>query len=310
MKNTASRTDLTREISLPRTRFMMPFHTGSAYPLGTVWLLLSMAVAPLVAGCSERAESATASGLSGRLELTGSSTVGPLMLEIAKRFETLHRAVRIDVQTGGSSRGVSDARRGLVDIGMASRSLKDSESDLVTHTIAVDGICLIVHRDNPISELTEQQIIDIYTGRIVNWRDAGGDDAPIVVVNKAEGRSTLELFVAHFGLESRDIDASIVIGDNQQGVKTVAGEPRAIGYVSIGAARYAASTGIPVKPLPLGDVEATTENVLNGSYPLLRQLNLVTRDPPSGLAGAFIDFAQSDQVHDLVRDFYFVAMER
>ena len=105
-----------------------------------------------------------------RLVLTGSSTVAPLASEIGKRFESLHQNVRVDVQTGGSSRGINDARSGLANIGMASRALKENEADLLSFTIALDGISIIINQTNPVSSLDKQQIIDIYTGRIVNWQ--------------------------------------------------------------------------------------------------------------------------------------------
>jgi len=130
-----------------------------------------------------------------QLNLTGSSTVAPLTLEIAKRYEQLHPGVRIDVQTGGSTRGIIDARRGLADIGMVSRRLKVSERDLEAHTIALDGISIILHRDNSVQTLSNEQIIKIYTGKISNWSSLGGPDQSITVVNKAEGRSTLALFL-------------------------------------------------------------------------------------------------------------------
>ena len=152
-----------------------------------------------------------------RLTLTGSSTIAPLALEIGKRFEQQNPGVRVDVQTGGSSRGVNDARTGLAGIGMASRALNESETDLTAHTIAMDGVGIILHRENSIGSLSDDQVRAIYTGQIRNWRDIGGPDRPITVVNKAEGRSTLELFLGYFGLKNSQIKASVVIGDNQQG---------------------------------------------------------------------------------------------
>ena len=140
-----------------------------------------------------------------RLVLTGSSTMAPLVLEIAKRFEKNNEGIRIDVQTGGSSRGINDARMGLADIGMASRAMKASEQELRPYTIAMDGIGIILHKSNPIGALSDQQIIAIYTGKIINWLEVGGLDLPISVVNKAEGRSTLELFLKHLHV-SWDID--------------------------------------------------------------------------------------------------------
>lgn len=245
-----------------------------------------------------------------KLVLTGSSTVAPLAAEIGKRFEKQNPGMRVDVQSGGSSRGVSDARSGLADIGMASRALKSEEGDLKFFTIALDGVGLILHRDNPVKSLTDQQVIDIYTGKITTWREVGGRDTRITVVNKAEGRSTLELFLHHFKLRNSDIKAHVVIGDNQQGIKTVAGNPGAIGYVSIGTAEFDASNGVPIKLLPMNGVAATVENVRNGSFPLSRPLNLVTKYMPMGHSKQFIDFARSKVVNDIVESQYFVPLAR
>ncbi|MBS4052725.1 MAG: phosphate ABC transporter substrate-binding protein [Methylomonas sp.] len=241
-----------------------------------------------------------------KLVLTGSSTVAPLAAEIGKRFESRHPNVRIDVQTGGSSRGVNDARAGLADIGMASRALKPDEAGLKSFTIALDGIGIIVNAANPLTALDKQQIIDIFTGKVTNWKELGGNDAPITVVNKAEGRSTLELFLHYFGLKNTDIKAQVVIGDNQQGIKTVAGNPDAIGYVSVGAAEYEAGHAAAIKLLPLDGIAASVENVRNGSFPLSRPLNLLTKTEPAGVAKDFIDFARSADVNDLIEAQYFV----
>lgn len=241
-----------------------------------------------------------------KLVLTGSSTIAPLAAEIGKRFESLHPNVRVDVQTGGSSRGVNDARAGLADIGMASRALKADETELKSFTIALDGISIILNAANPVKALDKQQIRDIFTGKTGNWNQLGGDDAPITVVNKAEGRSTLELFLHYFDLKNTDIQAQVIIGDNQQGIKTVAGNPHAIGYVSVGAAEYEAGHGVSIKLLPLDGIAASVANVRNRSFPLSRPLNLVTQTDPSGIGKTFIDFAGSAEVNDLIEAQYFV----
>lgn len=240
------------------------------------------------------------------LVITGSSTVAPLVSEIAKRYEAEHPGVRIDVQTGGSSRGIADARSKVADIGMVSRSLKSEEADLTAHSIAQDGVTVILHRDNPVRSLTDRQIVDIYTDRINNWQEVGGKNAPITVVNKAEGRSTLELFANYFKLKTTDIKADTIIGDNEQGIKTVAGNPNAIGYVSVGAAEYNANNQTPIKLLPVNGVEASTETVRNGTFPLSRPLNLVALGTPQPQAQEFINYARSSQVQDLVETQYFV----
>lgn len=257
-----------------------------------------------------KASTNSSESLQGKIVLTGSSTVAPLAAEIGKRFESEHAEVRVDVQSGGSSRGIADARQEVADIGMISRSLKEEEQDLQAFTIARDGIGIILHQDNPLQSLTDQQVVDIYTGKLDNWQEVGGKDATITVVNKAEGRSTLELFLDYFKLNNRDIKAQVVIGDNQQGIKTVAGNANAIGYVSIGTAEYSADNGVPIKLLPVGGVAATTENVQNGTFPLARSLNLVTKTQPEGLNKEFVEFARSPKVKDIVEEQHFVPLSK
>lgn len=244
-----------------------------------------------------------------KLVITGSSTMAPLVAEIGKRFETRHPGVRVDVQTGGSSRGIADIINEIADIGMASRALKSQEHRLHGSVIAHDGITIILHLSNPVLELTDDQIRAIYTGGITHWNQVGGPDAPITVVNKAEGRSTLELFLDYFQVSNRDIHAHVVIGDNEQGIKTVAGNPHAIGYVSIGTAQYDATHGIPIRLLPLAHIPATIETVRDGTFPLSRPLTLVTKSPPTGRIKSFIDFAQSSQANDLILKQYFVPLQ-
>lgn len=245
-----------------------------------------------------------------KLSMTGSSTVAPLALEIAKRFESQNSGLRIDVQTGGSGRGIADARNGTADIGLVSRSLKADESDLQGHTIALDGVAVILHKSNPVGNLSNAQIVGIYTGTIQNWKEVGGKDQKITVVNKAEGRSTLELFAQYFGLKNSQIKAQVVIGDNQQGIKTVAGNPGAIGYVSIGSAEFEIENGVPLKMLSMNGVKPNTENVRNGSFPLSRPLLLVTKGVDTDLRKKFLSFSKSPAVYDLVKEQYFVPIGR
>ncbi len=279
--------------------FMLKKHAAPV----ALWVAVLMCI-PVSAGAQKTA----ADQLTGKLVITGASTLAPLIAEIGKRFESLYPAVRIDVQSGGSSRGVADARQGLADIGMVSRAMKEDERDLSAFPVARDGVCPILHQENPVQALTDEQVVAIYTGKITNWKAVGGTDAPITVVNKAEGRSTLEVFLHYFKLKNVDIKAQVVIGENEQGVKTVAGNRNAIGYVSIGTAEYDAAHGVPIKLLPIGGVAASTESVGKGIFPLSRPLHIVTRTPPIGLAKAFIEYAQSKAVHDLIRQQYFVPL--
>lgn len=242
--------------------------------------------------------------------LTGSSTVAPLASEIARLYESKHPDVRIDVQTGGSTRGVTDVRAGRSTIGMVSRKLKPDESDLTAYTIALDGIACIAHRDNQVAGLTRAQVIDIYTGKVTNWHEVGGADLPIVVVNKSEAHSTLELFLQHFDLKAAAIKAAVVIGDNAQGIKTVAVTPGAIAYLSIGAAQTDIQAGVAIKLLTLDGHIPSFETIRDGTWPLTRPLNLVVTAAPTGAAAGLIELARSTAVDELITGLAFVPPTR
>lgn len=261
-------------------------------------LIVAAFIMSLLVGCGQQDHE--------KLVLTGSSTVAPLIMVIAEKFEVAHPEVRIDVQTGGSSRGIADVKAALSDIGMVSRGLKPNESQLFAYTIALDGITLIVNRQNPVMNLKQSQIVDIFTGKINNWQAVGGSDQSITVVNKSEGHSTLGLFLEYYQLKNNQIKADIIIGDNQQGLKIVSGNPWAIGYVSIGSAEYEYTQGAPIKLLDVNGIAASTEMVKQGKFPIIRPLNLVTAKESQGLVTQFIKFAQSPVVHDLVKKQYFI----
>lgn len=256
----------------------------------------------LIFGC----EKSSSQKESSKLVLTGSSTIAPLAAEIGKQFEKENPGVRIDVQTGGSSRGIADVRKGLSNIGMASRALKESEKKLYAHKIALDGVCVILNSENSVEMLTDEQVLKIYTKKITNWKEVGGDDAAITVVNKAEGRSTLEIFAYYFKLKNSDIKPDVIIGDNEQGIKTVAGDKYAIGYVSIGTAEYNYQNRVAIKLLACNGITASTKTLAEGTFPISRPLNLVTTSVPEGLVKKFIDYCQSKKVYDLIKSQYFV----
>lgn len=241
-----------------------------------------------------------------KLVLTGSSTVAPLILEISKFFEKEQNGIRVDVQTGGSSRGIADTRKGLVDIGMASRGLKPKEKDLISHTIALDGVAPLVHASNPVSNLTKAQFKDILLGKTKNWQEIGGKDASIVVVNRAEGRSELELVTSLLGIQVSDIKANMIVGENAHGIKTVAKNKDAITYMSIGHAIREMELGIPIRMPKFEGVSASIDSVKAGKFPLARPLNLITKSKPTGMAKVFIEFARSTKVKKIVEDQSFI----
>ncbi len=232
--------------------------------------------------------------------------MAPVIAEIALQYEHAYPGMRVDVQSGGSSRGIGDVRNGLAGIAMVSRALEGREQVLEAYPIARDGVGIILNARNSVEALTDAQIAAIYRGEIGNWREVGGRDAKIVVVHKAEGRATLEVFLAYFGIDNRDVKADVIAGENEQAIKTVAGSPEAIGYVSIGTAAVDIDHGVPIKLLRIGDVAATLSNIRLGRYPIVRPLNLVTREPATGLARAFIDFVRSPAMTGLIEAQHFV----
>ena len=242
-----------------------------------------------------------------KLVLSGSSTVAPLISEIGKRYETLHPDVRVDVQTGGSSRGIRDASNGLADIGMSSRDLKSSEAEgRRPWPIAMDGVCFIVHADNTVGELTQEQLAGVLKGEIQNWKQLGGADAPIEFINRADGRSELELVSKFFEIDPSEMKADLIAGENQQGIKNVASISNSISYMSVGASEEAIRRKTPIRMLPLDGIEASVKNVESGEFPLSRPLILVTDEAPSDAISRFIEYCQSDVVADLVRELSYV----
>lgn len=287
-------------------------------------LCLALLVASLMAvvGCSvgEFGGSATKlssskKGHSGQLTLTGSSTIAPLIQEIATRFEKENPNVRIDVQTGGSSRGIRDTKKGAADIGMSSRHLKSDESNELDSTvIGWDGVAFVTHRDNPATEVSQEQLQQIYRGQIKNWSAVGGADERIVVSNRAAGRSELDLVCKFLKMDAGDIQADIIDGETQQSLKSVINNRKAITYTSVGAAQDAALRGEPLKLLPLDGIEASSETVQSGKFPLARPLLLTVKKNglsagKTKLVKAFLEFATDESVSDAVKGLGFVPDE-
>jgi len=283
------------------------FRTGL---ITTTIILLSL----FVSACEQTANSPSTATLpsdqlTGELSITGSSTIAPLAAELAQRLESKNPQLRVNVQTGGSSRGLADIRQGISDIGMVSRKLNDNEHDVQAHLLAQDGVSIIVHKSNPVTELTTEQIKSVYLGKISNWQSLTGRDKKITVIHKAEGRSTLEVFLDFFKFKNTQIKPDIIIGDNEQGIKLVSRNPNAIAYVSIGTAEYNMKAGTSIKTLPLNGVEATTEKLASGQFPLSRELNFITKGKPSLLTQAYIDFSKTDEAANIIKDFGFVPVK-
>jgi phosphate transport system substrate-binding protein len=254
-------------------------------------VLLVMAVA--LAGCFG----------GGTKEITeaGSTTVQPVAQELADAFIAANPDVKITISGGGSSTGVKSAADGTVDIGAASRELKDSEKGmgLVVHVLAQDGIAIVVHPDQTISDLTAAQVKEVFEGGITNWSDLGGADATITVVAREEGSGTRAAFEELVLGDDPLITEDAILQPSNGAVRTtVAGDPNAIGFLSFG---YLDDT---IKSLSIEGVAGTVENAKNGTYPIVRPLLLLTKGEPEGIVKEFIDYCLGDKGQEIVAQDY------
>jgi phosphate transport system substrate-binding protein len=244
-----------------------------------------------------------------RLLLTGSSTMCPLIAEVGKRFQSLHHDVQVDVQCGGSERGIKDIREGKADIGMVSRALSDREKDLYGFPLARDGVSIIVQKNNPVKALSNADVAAIFTRRITNWKEVGGPNEPITVLLREKQKNATELFMKYYNLKETEVKGKLLIGDNPVTIQEMRSSHYAIAYISSGHAAREAASGVPIKILPLNNVMPTSRNIITGNYPISRALSLVTSKLPTGLAKEFIDFSLSSSVVDLIVKFDFVPYE-
>jgi len=250
-------------------------------------------------------------GLSGRLSLAGSTTVQPLAEKLAEEFMKLNPGLTIEVQGGGSSVGVTSAGEGTVDIGMASRAIKDSEvakfPDLQVFTIARDGIAIVTNPGVQLPGLSVEQVRSIFAGEITNFAEVGGPDAPITVISREEGSGTRAAF-EELVMESKDAagekqtklitDKALLQQSNGQVRTAVATTPNTIAYLSFG---FLDSS---VAPVVIDGVAPTVDNVRNGSYPISRPLNMLTKGAPNPLAQAFLDYILSNAGQEIVAEDY------
>lgn len=244
--------------------------------ISVVILTLSMS---MMSGCSRAPGSATI--------VAGSTSVQPYAEVLAEEYMVLNPDSEIDIQGGGSSAGITAAQTHSADIGMSSRALKDEEKSLWYVEIARDGLVLIVNPKNPIQNLTLDQICDIYTATITDWSQLGGSKSKINIIAREEGSGTRSAFTELL-MGKAEITPKAIVQDSNGAVRQlVAGDPNAIGFISLGLVND------KVKALHLDGIEATRENIMNGSYSLSRPFLFVTNGEPSGLAKKFIDFTLS-----------------
>ncbi|MCC3869043.1 phosphate ABC transporter substrate-binding protein [Terrisporobacter mayombei] len=250
-------------------------------------------VSGLVVGCGSGNSS---EGDASKITISGSTSVGPTMEVLAEAYQK-NNDVKIEVQQVGSSAGIKNTMEGTSNLGMSSRDLKDEEAQSVEGTqIAIDGIAVVTNKNNKVQDLTVEQVKDIFTGKITNWKEVGGEDAQIVVVSREEGSGTRDGFQDILGFKSEELIKDAQISDGSGNVKsTVEGNENAIAYISFGYVKDG------IKSVKIDGVEANDDNVVAGKYPISRPFLVVNKkDAMSDEAKSFVDFIMSEEGQNIV----------
>ena len=294
-------------------------------------LLLMTATVTFISGCGDDTPASTTpsptngSELTGSIKIIGSNTVTPLSTVWAEEFMKEHPRVSIAVSGPGSGAGIAALINGTTDVCQASRMIKQKEIDEARTNglepyeiqVATDALSVIVHPDNPVSELTIAQISAIYTGKITNWKEVGGNDATIIAISRDTNSGTHVFFkeqvVQMKGLDSEDKSLEygpkvLFLPSTEEGVSEVAGNPKAIFFPGLG---YVTDE---VKPLAVrktaddAGVLPSVATALDGTYPVARPLLFYTDGAPSGIIKTFVDYCLSTEGQAQVTDVGYVPL--
>ena len=258
-----------------------------------ILLVLTLALVLTACGNSDKA---------GTVTITGSTSVEKIIMDMKADFEAKNPGVKVNYTGTGSSAGIEDAINGNNDLGAASRELKDEEeaAGLEKLIFSYDGIAVIVHPSNQVTDISTEDILKIYSGEITSWSEIGGADASIVVVSREDASGTRGAFEELTGLEDHESglseDATIAEG-NGVVQATVAGNENSIGYVSFS---FIDDT---VKAVTVDGGEANAEAVMAGDYPLSRPFQVAYMpDKITDLTRAFLDYMITEDAQFFVED--------
>jgi len=245
------------------------------------------------AASSETASEDTGAALSGKISLAGSTSMEKLCEAMSESFMEANPGVTVTVEYTGSSSGIETLVQGGVDIGNASRNLKDGEKEkgAVENIVAIDGIAVIIDKDNAVKELTSQQLADIYTGKITKWSELGGSDDAIVVIGREAASGTRGAFEELLEVEdacnyAQELDSTGAV------LAKVASTPGSIGYISLDA------LDDTVQGVSLDGAAPTVENITSGNYKLSRPFVMATKgeiSEQSELVQAWFSYIASEE---------------
>ncbi|MEW5761662.1 MAG: phosphate ABC transporter substrate-binding protein [Bacillota bacterium] len=241
------------------------------------------------AGCGGRGEK---DSISGKVLVAGSTALLPLAKQAAQLFMQEHPRVTINVSGGGSFTGLQQVAAGAVDIGTSDVPAPADDphyKGLVEHVVAVAPFVIVTHPDVGVASLTQRQLVDIFTGRITNWKQVGGADRKITVIHRPPSSGS-RMVIKSIVLQGREFTANaVVMNSNGEVFNGVASTPGAIGYID------AAYLKEGVRAIKYNGVPYTKENVANGTYPIYAFERMYTRGEPAGATKAFIDFVKGDE---------------
>jgi len=230
----------------------------------------------------------------GGLSVVGSTSVEPFAEALAEEFMNQHPREKIFVQGGGSSAGIQAVRTGAAEVGMSSRNLMKGESDLISIPIIYDAIAVIVHRENPLGDLTLDQIRKIFSGEFTRWSEMGGKDKIITLVTREEGSGTREAFQTLI-MGKKEISLGALVQDSNGAIRQVVSDDRnAIGYISLGLVNDR------VKAVKIEGIEPSVENIREQRYKIVRPFLFVFTSEPRGMAKEFLDYILSPAGQNLL----------
>ena len=270
--------------------------TRKNHILGGFALVILLLTAVFGAGCISTEDTET-------ISIAGSTTVLPVAQAAAEEYMNQHSNADIQVSGGGSGVGATSVIGGTADIGMLSRDLKASEKEgntLKEFVVGKDGIALVGHPSNTVSDLSLEQVKAIYQGTITNWKDVGGADSEIVLIGRDSSSGTREFFT-EFVLDKEDAAKEMQeLNSNGAVAQAVSITPGAIGYVSL---EYVDDS---LKAFSIGGVAPTVDNVISGIYEINRPLLMITNGEPEGLATDYLAFILSEEGQQILKDSGFI----